>query len=184
MVRKSVAPYALCALLALLLPVAGCAFKKDIGTKDSTAFGVNFALKEVEDCSNVSPEVQLENVPKDAKRVHLKFLNIEFGATLFDNEFGFETTKNGLILKGSKATLPKGSIPDYKNPCAKNKPQTYSIQADVKDDQGRALGTATTTKATTGARTNTSPQTNSGTGGAPASGQGPDAQAPPKPAVP
>lgn len=145
MVRNSLA---LCALLALLVP--GCSFDKGIGTKDSTALGVNFALKEVEDCSNVSPEVQLENVPKDAKRVQLKFLNIELGATLFDKEFGFETTRNGLILKGDHATLPKGSVPDYQGSCAQGKPQTYSIEADVKDEQGRELGKATSTQSTGG----------------------------------
>ena len=138
-------PLMLCALAALLL-APGCAFKKGIGPKDSTVFGVNFALKEVEDCSNVSPEVELENVPKDAKRVQLKFLNIEFGTTLFDNEFGFETTHNGLVLKGGKATLPKGSIPDYQGPCAKAGANTFAIEAKAKDEQGRDVGAATSTQ--------------------------------------
>ncbi len=170
--------------LAVLSLVVGCAVRKGIkDSKGSTIFGVNMAFKEVGDCPDVSPEVQLENVPAKTKSVRLKFLNIEFGTTIFDNEFGFETTKNGLVLKGGKAMLPKGSVEDYNDPCAKAGARTYSIEAEAKDENGRNLGSATST-GTTGDATGTLGVSQGAGSDAPKPATDKDATNPAKPATP
>ncbi|WP_243438200.1 hypothetical protein [Fundidesulfovibrio soli] len=133
--RRTVA-YAALAALAL----AGCAPKTSDGVDLAKGFGVRVGFKAVEMCQNISPEMHIDNIPPETKKLNVKVLNFEFGSEIFNQDFGFTTTNTGLYINGAQAMVPKGSMyGPGQMPCPKEKPGQVQVQVKALDARDREL---------------------------------------------
>ncbi|WP_243312960.1 hypothetical protein [Fundidesulfovibrio agrisoli] len=132
--------FRLAVMFAALALLAGCAPKTGDGVDAAKGFGVRVGFKAVEMCQNVSPEMHIDNIPPETKKLNVKVLNFEFGSEIFNQDFGFTTTNTGLYINGAQAMVPKGSMyGPAQMPCPKEKPSQVQVQVKALDARDREL---------------------------------------------
>lgn len=140
-------PILIAALAALPLITTGCAPKTSDGLDPAKGFGLKVGFKAVEMCQNISPEMTVDNVPPETKKLNVKVLDFEFGTQIFNQDFGFTTTSSGLYINGAQAMVPKGSLyGPGRMPCPKEKPSKVQVEVKALDARDHKLADVTVTR--------------------------------------
>lgn len=134
------------AALAVAL-LAGCAPKTEGGVDLAKGLGLNVGFKAVDMCRNISPEMYIDNIPPETKKLNVKVLNFEFGTEIFNQDFGFQTTNAGLYINGAQAMIPKGSLYGKgQMPCPQETPGRVNVEVKALDARDRELGKISVTR--------------------------------------